>query len=123
MADPAPENDPILNELLVRVKALALKKAKAMEFCDDETPEFDRGARALGMLLRTALLARQMNDHDTKKDHLNDADEETVSISDEQIRAFKRSIEGKLDRIEAQDCAVEGDRSGDSGVDCGAVSV
>ena len=54
--DPAPGEDPVLNELYARVKTLALRKARAMESCKDETPEFDRGARTLGTLLRTALL-------------------------------------------------------------------
>ncbi|MFQ5563866.1 MAG: hypothetical protein ACE5FO_09905 [Parvularculaceae bacterium] len=112
-----PDEDPTLNELYERVKTLALRKARAMEGGDDDTPEFDRGARTLGTLLRTASLAKQLKHQDTEERRPDDGDDEILEITAEQIRAFKRSVEEKLDRIEAEDRAAQGDRGGDPNLD------
>ena len=86
--------------LYARIRALALGKAAAMAGQDvRDEGEFDRGARALRMLMSAADIARRLKDQDTEEKDRN-ARHATPAVSDARIRALKTRLEDQIARLE-----------------------
>lgn len=86
--------------LYARIRALALGKAAAMAGRDiHDEGEFDRGARALRMLMSAADIARRLKDQDAEEKDAN-ARHAPPAVSDARIRALKTRLEDQIARLE-----------------------
>lgn len=101
--------------LYARIRVLALGKAAAMAGQDvHDEGEFDRGARALRMLMSAADIARRLKDHDTEETNLN-ARHAPPAVSDARIRALKTRLEDQIERLERDECEREKGAAPESG--------
>ena len=111
----APPTEESWSALYARIRALALGKAAAMAVQEvREEGEFDRGARALRMLMSAAEIARRLKDQDAEEKDANARHAPPV-VSDARIRALKTRLEDQINRLDQDECEREAGAAPESG--------
>ena len=92
-----------LDRISGRAINLSARRLDAMSLSDEETEDFDRGARTALQLLRLAKAASDARAQHIKDNsaHEDSADEE--SLSEDRLRDLVREYNTKLDRLDVQE--------------------
>ncbi|MEL7488865.1 MAG: hypothetical protein AAGJ87_16835 [Pseudomonadota bacterium] len=100
-----PDTDETLGAIYARAIALAAGRLSAMGGYD-EPVEFDRGARSVGVLVRTAMQVNALQSQTEKDVAAHDAAEKAAApktLSQDQIAEIRADIVAKLERIKREE--------------------